>query len=323
MKSSAGVPMAKNAKSTIGQSELLASSMFFVLISTIVVAQNISYYNATHEITSGIISLEGEQNVSEIIEASRQIEVRAGSNLNLTLSGTAFYENESILVEASLRLDNSSSLQSQTVDFYVDNSFFSSITAAESELFQIEIPPGYLEPGAHEIKAVFQGAEFIEPSESSLHIEILGTEQEKAIEVAYSDLQQGEVIIGEPVNWTQEIHVYNPNDFSVYNYILVLDSPEDAKETRIDGVPVNGSTFIIKEMEPGEKRIFSLTFSTSPVEMEVINETINLSDVLPKEAFSINLIRGKRSVLRADNVSEIEGGQDILLQARPVRPRPT
>ncbi|HJW96768.1 MAG TPA: hypothetical protein VJ485_01235, partial [archaeon] len=248
MKSSAGVTMAKNAKSTIGQSELLASAMFFVLISTIVVAQNISYYNATHEITSGIISLEGEQNVSEIIEASRQIEVRAGSNLNLTLSGTAFYENESILVEASLLLDNSSSLQSQTVDFYIDSSFFSSITAAESEIFQIEIPPAYLEPGAHEIKAVFQGAEFIEPSESSVHIEILSTEQEKAIEVAYSDLQQGEVIIGEPVNWIQEIHVYNPNDFSVHNYGLILYLPEDVKEAMINGVPVNGSEFVIKEM---------------------------------------------------------------------------
>jgi len=108
--------MAKNAKSTIGQSELLASVMFLALVSTIVVAQNVTYYNTTHAITSSLID-----NQEKFLEASKGIEVWAASNLTMNSNGAVFSQNETILLQATLLLDNSSYLENQTVDFYTDN----------------------------------------------------------------------------------------------------------------------------------------------------------------------------------------------------------
>ncbi|MCJ7816391.1 MAG: Ig-like domain-containing protein, partial [Candidatus Aenigmarchaeota archaeon] len=294
MKSSVGTPQRKKAKSTIGQSELLASVMFMALVSTIVVAQNISYYNSTQSITSSLI--EGQE---KTIQVTKEIEVWAGSSISLDINETVFRRNESILIQASLLLDNSSSLSNQTVDFYIDSSPFSSITSVESE-FQIEIPSYYLETGTHEIKAVFNGAGYINGSQSSVQIEVLA-EGERALEIKYSELAQGQVTIRQPVNWTQEIQIYNPNNSSFYNYTLALDVPEDAFDSRINGMPVGGSGFVIGEIIPQENKTFILTFSTLPVEIEVRNETLNLEELIPEEAFGIKVYKNSEVVAEEES----------------------
>ncbi|MCX6814804.1 MAG: hypothetical protein NTY20_04115 [Candidatus Aenigmarchaeota archaeon] len=316
MKSSVGTPQRKKAKSTIGQSELLASVMFMALVSTIVVAQNISYYNITHSITSSLI-----ENSEKTIEATKEIEVWAASNLTINVDKTIFHPNESILIQATLLLDNSTSLSNQTVDFYIDSSLFSSITGAESELFQIEIPAYYLGPGSHEIKAVFQGAEYINPSESSVWIEIL--DERKQLEVTYSELVQGDVIIGKPVSWIQEFSVTNPNSWSLESQVLSLKLPEDASDVKIfdsSGNITEGRNIMIEKIEALQNLTFSVTFSTSPVEMEVINETINLSEILPEEAFNITVEEGNRIVLEADNLSEVQN-TNVIWNVRTVKIR--
>ena len=133
-----------------GQSQIVVPLLAIMLGSVMLIAASPSLNNMfepTGFATYG--------NFSDSVEAKAQIEVWAGSSLQLDK-----YNNNS--VRALLLLDNGSALPGKEVEFYVNGSLISSVTTDES---------GYailITNFTEGMKAVFEGDSYIEDSEALL-----------------------------------------------------------------------------------------------------------------------------------------------------------
>ncbi|MGC9310636.1 MAG: hypothetical protein ACP5E4_02835, partial [Candidatus Aenigmatarchaeota archaeon] len=108
---------------------------------------------------------------------------------------------------------------------------------------------------------------------------------------------QGEILIGEPVRWERNMTFPNPSNETVTKEIE-LSIPPDAFNITIslDGetVSCNGTlNFNISENSTLEVQI---VFYTSPVEIELVEQDMNISDFLPPDAFDIELGEKKGAV---------------------------
>ena len=91
----------------------------------------------------------------------------------------------------------------------------------------------------------------------------------------YGSLEQGIAEIGLPVKWEQEIIVENPTNNPVKNARLSFFVPKDAKNIAIflnEKKISSGVTAVIPEVKPKNSIILKITFETSPVMMEFIEE---------------------------------------------------
>jgi len=167
-------------KFTLGQSELLIALVFIGLFSGVVIAQNAT--NLTN-ITGNFLpnfSNETFENASEIIpepsqitiETIETIEVWANSMIELNLDKNVFYDNETLQATASVFLDNGSLIEDATIDFYLDYILIGSNSTGSSGSVAFNYPLENLS-GEYVLSAVFEGADYINPSEEYIEIEVL------------------------------------------------------------------------------------------------------------------------------------------------------
>jgi hypothetical protein len=87
-----------------------------------------------------------------------------------------------------------------------------------------------------------------------------------------------EVIVGEPVKWTQKLILENPFGTPVYNYKIPV--PYDAFDITPEVIP---------EVGPHGAVSVDVTFYTMPVEVTVLNENLDLSRMVPEGASDIRV----------------------------------
>ena len=125
------------------------------------------------------------------------------------------------------------------------------------------------------------------------------------VEIVYSDLEQGEVILNRPVNWSEKVVVTNPLNESIEGN-LTLDIPEDAFNLCIDvGNRSYNTSKIWMKLEPRESKTIGVHFQTSPVRMDVECMDINISTLLPPDAKNITIFQNNGLVRRYEDTSHV------------------
>jgi len=111
------------------------------------------------------------------------------------------------------------------------------------------------------------------------------------LEIVFEKPEQGEIELGEPVNWSQHISITNHERFSISNFPVSIPLPighsnlsSDAGFTIIDSsIPV--------DLAAGEDASFNISYQTPPVRLAVIEESIGILDLIPPDAFDIGVYK--------------------------------
>ena len=122
--------------------------------------------------------------------------------------------------------------------------------------------------------------------------------------IALGTPEQGEIEVDAPVNWSQHIYIANHENFSISNFSLSIPLPDDYsnlfsdfyiynhKITQISTRDNNTSCILVLvDLAAGENVSFNVSYQTSPVRLEVIEESIDISNLIPPEAFDIGLYK--------------------------------
>ncbi|MBN2094955.1 MAG: hypothetical protein JW727_02810 [Candidatus Aenigmarchaeota archaeon] len=114
--------------------------------------------------------------------------------------------------------------------------------------------------------------------------------------IVESELIQGEVLLGHPVSWKKIIKLSNPSNQTLSEELL-LEVPADALEVRVflngDEIPYEEPMGVLVVSE--ESALVEVEFETAPLEVELFEDEILLSEVLPPEAENIEVFeRGQR-----------------------------
>jgi hypothetical protein len=193
-------------KSSAAQSEILIAILFLGLVSGAVIAQNatnitnftgdflanISISDASHQ----QIPLSGGEsgNVTRVpsaaqtitVEATDTIEIWANTAIELPLERTAFYDNETLELEITLFLDNGDVIPDAEIEFYLDGNLIGSNSTDLYGQANLNLPLGGLS-GSHALSVVFNGRDFMNPSEEQADIEVIPAGAEEVYEA------QGEI----------------------------------------------------------------------------------------------------------------------------------
>ena len=112
------------------------------------------------------------------------------------------------------------------------------------------------------------------------------------LEFVFGEPLQGDVEVGEPVNWSQPISVKNHENFPVSNFSLDIPVPDDCENLSI---PI--------DLAAGESVRFNESYQTSPVRLEVTEKNISIVDLIPHNALDIHLYK------------QIEEGDEVFSQS--------
>ncbi|RLF63366.1 MAG: hypothetical protein DRN33_04235, partial [Thermoplasmata archaeon] len=125
------------------------------------------------------------------------------------------------------------------------------------------------------------------------------------VEIVYSDLEQGEVILNKPVNWSEKALVINPLNESIEGNIT-LDIPEDAFNLRVyvENISYNTSKIWMK-LEPRENKTIEIHFQTDPVRMDIEYVNLNVSSLLPPDAKNITVFQNGSLVKKYEDTKHV------------------
>lgn len=93
--------------------------------------------------------------------------------------------------------------------------------------------------------------------------------------LSYQPLEQGEITIGNPVEWHQKINVFNPLDVLVADSVFQLELPSDASgiEVYLGGEKISDNLLVkLPSIDSKENLELLAMFETSPVMMEITEE---------------------------------------------------
>ena len=111
-------------------------------------------------------------------------------------------------------------------------------------------------------------------------------------EVVFGEPEQGVIEVGEPVNWSQHIFIANHGNVSISNYSLTIPLPDDYSNLSSDTTRcrIHDAGYKI-DLEPCENLSFNISYQTSPVELEVVEASIDISDLIPSDAFDVGIYK--------------------------------
>jgi len=178
-------PHTPGRKSTAGQSEILIAILFLGLLSGAVIAQN--YTNTTMNITGDLLI--NLTNTTEItIAQTKTIQVFANSQIILTANNTFPDQDDTILITTTLLLDNSTPLQNQPIDFFLDGNLMGSrITNPEGQAHLDLLLSGLV--GHHNLSVEFAGDGYVNPSQEQALIHVMETNFSINVKEELGDLQ--------------------------------------------------------------------------------------------------------------------------------------
>ncbi|MFH1473362.1 MAG: hypothetical protein ABIE55_00555, partial [Candidatus Aenigmatarchaeota archaeon] len=245
-----------------GQSQLLIP-LLLIISSAMVFATNVTL-NLTKNTTPsgafvGIPNSTNETNNSQ--EFVFPIEVWAETYIGMNIDGN--------VVKAHLFLDNQTKIENHQINLYLNGVFFGSDLTDVEGIAEFTVS----EFGEYKIFAVFEGRDFLNPSEINL-TEII---QENEVIFEILGTEQGDIEIGEPVKWEKKFRLFNPNDRDALAD-FELDFPEDAFSVNVAEKDTKKMLNLIKKsirewLKANESREYMLEYFTdSPV---VIEELVN------------------------------------------------
>ncbi|WP_062396810.1 hypothetical protein [Methanogenium cariaci] len=108
--------------------------------------------------------------------------------------------------------------------------------------------------------------------------------------IANKPVQNG-ITVGKPVRWDQQVTLHNCGDTQIMDYSPDIPLPDKysnlssaSPDTRISA----GALLI--DLLPNEDRIINISYETPPaVELEVTEETVDISQLIPTDAFDIGI----------------------------------
>ncbi|MBU2637890.1 MAG: hypothetical protein KJ955_02865 [Nanoarchaeota archaeon] len=113
------------------------------------------------------------------------------------------------------------------------------------------------------------------PAETEEAMGVMQEQTQEGLALSYEALEQGEIVIGQPVKWEQRIEVHNPLENIIADPIFQLELPLDASNINIffNGDKISDDMVVlIPSIEAGETLELMLSFETSPVMVEIIEE---------------------------------------------------
>jgi hypothetical protein len=228
-------------KGSIGQAEMLISVLIMLLAAGSVVAY--SAYNSTmnSSLTGNFVALSGnfsqnETQAIKTIEKTKTIYIWANTSLNLELEKEVLENNDTLFAKAQLRLDNSTPVQDVDVVFYVDDEEIGSVSTDHngSAEFLYSLPSD-IDIGNHEIKAVFLGREYLNPSFASKEFILNGTAELNIsnVTIEFIEISQGPAEVGKPVKWNAILKASNPNNETLENVEIKPKLPHGVKNISV------------------------------------------------------------------------------------------
>gem|GEM_PF-644837 len=110
-------------------------------------------------------------------------------------------------------------------------------------------------------------------------------------EIVFSVPEQGEAVVGEPVNWSQHISVTNREECSLSNFSVSIPLPIEHSNLSSDtGFAIIDSSVPV-DLAAGEGASFNISYQTPPVRLAVTEESISVSDLIPHDAFDIGVYK--------------------------------
>ncbi|GAB7015097.1 hypothetical protein JCM10550A_04630 [Methanogenium cariaci] len=107
--------------------------------------------------------------------------------------------------------------------------------------------------------------------------------------IANKPVQNG-ITVGKPVRWDQQVTLHNCGDTQIMDYSPDIPLPDKysnlssaSPDTRISA----GALLI--DLLPNEDRIINISYETPAVELEVTEETVDISQLIPTDAFDIGI----------------------------------
>ncbi len=109
--------------------------------------------------------------------------------------------------------------------------------------------------------------------------------------IVFGEPEQGEIELGEPVNWSQHISITNHERFSISNFPVSIPLPTGHSNLSSDaGFTIIDSSIPV-DLAAGEDASFNISYQTPPVRLAVTEESISISDLIPPDAFDIGVYR--------------------------------
>ncbi|MEA3324683.1 MAG: DUF2341 domain-containing protein, partial [Euryarchaeota archaeon] len=111
------------------------------------------------------------------------------------------------------------------------------------------------------------------------------------LEIIFGKPEQGELKLGEPVNWSQSIAITNHENFSISNFsVSVFPPPEHSNLSSDAGATIINSSISV-DLAAGGGTSFNISYQTPPVRLAVTEEKIAVSDLIPPDAFDIGVYK--------------------------------
>jgi hypothetical protein len=110
-------------------------------------------------------------------------------------------------------------------------------------------------------------------------------------EIVFGEPEQGVIVVGEPVNWSQHISITNHGRFSISNFSVSIPLPAGHSNLSSDaGFSITNSSIPV-DLAAGEGTSFNISYQTPPVRLVVTEEKIGISDLIPPDAFDIGVYK--------------------------------
>ena len=227
--------------------------------------------------------------------------VGGGAPLALTVrTDKSRYElNETILISGFARVNQSDIL----LEILFNDSVLSSLSVTPSinGTYSYSLLNSFEEEGVYSIRAIHQNLSAL--ARFTIFSNETEETEESYLNVSYGDLVQGNITIGEPVEWFRNITVTNHGNQS-FKGSIDLKLPEDVSNVSVDDENVSGNLLV--ELSANETRSFSVYFFTNPVVLKIENFSSDLTDLLPPEAKNIKVFEEDSLVASYSNLRQAD-----------------
>jgi hypothetical protein len=291
-------------KSTYSQGEPVSISLLSVPASATV--------NLTVTSPSSIICLVSEEETGSFTETTEIGEYAISAILSLereketlttefVVTGEEQGINNFNLNNATLAVDKATYAPGETVRIYL---------AAPPEIisnFSIKSPAGInyvISPstsGDYEFKPDSAGTYVINVSLRAGDTEKVLTAEfdvlDLDLKVVFEEPEQGEIVVGKPVSWSQHISITNHENSPISDFPLTIPLPDGYSNLSScyddAGCKMHdtGQTCTLHPINiaAGESVSLTIYYQTPPVQLAVTEEFIDISELIPPEAFDIEI----------------------------------
>ncbi|MBL7170315.1 MAG: hypothetical protein ISS48_04805, partial [Candidatus Aenigmarchaeota archaeon] len=235
-----------------------------------------------------ITATASSENITEAV--SSIMEIYANTTTELAIPDQA-YKNESFRISSYSSLDNGTALDGRAVSFYINNAKIGeAATGNGSAAIEASIP----DTGNYSVRAILLESGYMKLSSDEKMIQVVKSETfHKKLAANYSGFVQGEIVVGHEVEWSETINATNPWNETVSD-VIDAGIPADAAYAWTSFGELDGNNLSLT-LNASEQREILVRFNTTPVSVDIINETtIDLSSLMPPDSSEIYVLKNNK-----------------------------